>query len=193
MNPFKILIISAALWLAGIALLGGGGGAIPQPTTTAPPVYNTVDILTPEQTVDRLRALQVVETTTTAPAQIPPVQNAEGLKCEQWLPTAVQAGWPDNRQVLAQLGAIMWRESRCQPTACAPSDSDRTSENGKVCRDYGLVQGNWYAHHKWWADLGITAEDMFDPYINLHWAWLLYSGREAQGKCGWQPWALSCG
>ena len=193
MNPYKILIGSAALWLAGVVLLGSGGSVIPPPVTTAPPVYNTVDILTPEQTVDRLTALQMLETTTTAPAQIPPVQNAEGLKCEQWLPTAVLAGWPDNRQVLERLGAIMWRESRCQPTACAPSDSDRTSENGKVCRDYGLVQGNWYAHHKWWAELGITAEDMFDPYINLHWAWLLYSGREAKGQCGWQPWALSCG
>ena len=187
MNPYKILIGSAALWLAGIALLGSGGSVIPPPVTTAPPVYNTVDILTPEQTVDRAKALQVVETTTTAPAQIPPVLHAEGLKCEQWLPTAVQAGWPDNRQVLARLGAIMMRESSCDPTACAPSDS------GRPCRDYGLVQGNWYAHHKWWAELGIRPEQMFDPYTNLHWAWLLYSGREAQGKCGWQPWALSCG
>jgi len=187
MNPYKILIGSAALWLAAIALLGGGGGAIPQPTTTAPPVYNTVDILTPEQAADRLRALQMAETTTTTPAQITPVVNAEGLKCEQWLPTAVLAGWPDDRQVLARLGAIMWRESRCVPTACAPSDT------GRPCRDYGLVQGNWYAHHKWWAELGITPEQMFDPYINLHWAWLLYSGREAKGQCGWQPWALHCG
>jgi len=187
MNPYKILIGSAALWLAAIALLGGGGGAIPQPTTTAPPVYNTVDILTPEQAADRLRALQMAETTTTTPAQITPVVNAEGLKCEQWLPTAVLAGWPDDRQVLARLGAIMWRESRCVPTACAPSDT------GRPCRDYGLVQGNWYAHHKWWAELGITPEQMFDPYTNLHWAWLLYSGREAQGQCGWQPWALHCG
>ena len=193
MNPFKILSISAAAWLSAIALLGSSGSDIPPAVTTAPPVYNTVDILTPEQTVDRFTALQVVETTTTAPVQIPPVKHADGLKCEQWLPTAVLAGWPDDRQVLAQLGDVIFRESRCQPTACSPSDSDRTSENGKVCRDYGLVQGNWYAHHKWWAHLGITAEEMFEPYINLHWAWLLYSGREAQGKCGWQPWALNCG
>jgi len=186
-NPYKILIGSAALWLTGIALLGSGGSVIPPPVTTAPPVYNTVDILTPEQAVERLEALQVIETTTTAPVQIPPVVNAEGLKCEQWLPTAVQAGWPDNKQVLARLGAIMMRESACDPTACAPSDS------GRPCRDYGLVQGNWYAHHKWWAELGITPEQMFDPYTNLHWAWLLYSGREAKGQCGWQPWALSCG
>ena len=193
MNPFKILAISALGWFGAVVLFSSGGSVIPPPATAAPPVYNTVHILTPEQTADRLIALQVVETTTTAPAQIPPVQNAEGLKCEQWLPTAVLAGWPDDRQVLSRLGAVMWRESRCLPTACAPSDSDRTSANGKVCRDYGLIQGNWYAHHKWWAELGITPEQMFDPYTNLHWAWLLYSGREAKGQCGWQPWAQICG
>ena len=193
MNPFKILALSALGWFGAVVLFSSGGSVIPPPATAAPPVYNTVHILTPEQTADRLRALQVVETTTTAPVQIPPVVNAEGLKCEQWLPTAVLAGWPDDRQVLARLGAVMWRESRCSPTACAPSDSDRTSENGKVCRDYGLIQGNWYAHHKWWAELGITPDQMFDPYTNLHWAWLLYSGREAKGQCGWQPWAQICG
>ena len=45
---------------------------------------------------------------------------------------------------------------------------------------------------KWINDLGWTHEQMKDPLINLRFAWLLYSGREANGQCGWTPWSLSC-
>jgi len=106
------------------------------------------------------------------------------LPCAQWFSTALNAGWPNDTETLKTLSKIMWRESRCDPTACSTSDS------GRQCRDYGLIQGNWYAHHVWWEQMGLTPDDMFDPYINLNWAWLLYSGREAKGQCGWQPWRL---
>ena len=106
------------------------------------------------------------------------------LPCAQWFSTAIQAGWPNDPTVLKTLSKIMMRESSCQPDACSTSDS------GRQCRDYGLIQGNWYAHHVWWEQMGLTPDDMFDPYINLHWAYLLYSGREAKGQCGWQPWSL---
>ena len=44
----------------------------------------------------------------------------------------------------------------------------------------------------WINDLGWTHEQMKDPLINLRFAWLLYSGREANGQCGWTPWSLPC-
>ena len=34
------------------------------------------------------------------------------------------------------------------------------------------------------------AEAMSDPTLNLRFAYLLYSGREAKGQCGWQPWRM---
>ena len=106
------------------------------------------------------------------------------LPCAQWFSTALNAGWPNDVKTLKTLSKIMWRESRCEPTACSTSDS------GRQCRDYGLIQANWFAHHVWWEQMGLTPDDMFDPYTNLNWAWLLYSGREAKGQCGWQPWRL---
>ena len=191
MNPFKFLALTFGFYLSLVIVFGGGGNASPEPTPT-PTVFPrvTVVMLTPEQQIDRIAELAPSPTTTIAPVVI--VEVSEDTKCQQWLQTALQAGWPNERKVMDRLGFIMWREARCQPTACSPSDSDRTSENGKVCRDYGLIQGNWSAHHEWWEDLGIAPEQMFDPHTNLRWAWLLYSGREANGQCGWQPWSLSC-
>jgi hypothetical protein len=72
----------------------------------------------------------------------------------------------------------MWRESRCTPTA----------DSGP---DHGLTQIN-QIHTQWITDLGWTFADMKDPAKNLRFAWLLYSGREANGQCGWTPWSLPC-
>ncbi|CAB4146389.1 Transglycosylase SLT domain 1 [uncultured Caudovirales phage] len=123
-------------------------------------------------------------TTSTTVAPIVFAEELRDLPCAQWFATAVDAGWPNDPKVLKTLSKIMMRESACDPSACSTSDS------GRQCRDYGLIQANWYAHHIWWEQMGLTPTDMFDPYTNLHWAWLLYSGREAKGQCGWQPWSL---
>ena len=185
MNPFKFLALTFGFYLSLVIVFGGGGNASPEPTPT-PTVFPrvTVQMLTPEQQIDRIAELTPSPTTTIAPVVI--VEVSEGTECQQWLQTALQAGWPNERKVLDRLGFIMWRESRCEPDACS------TSDKGRQCRDYGLIQGNWSAHHEWWEDLGIAPEQMFDPHTNLRWAWLLYSGREANGQCGWQPWSLSC-
>ena len=155
--------------------------------TIAPKQTVTLQDLTPQQLEDRKEEL-IATTTTTSTITTQPVTtlapfNAEA-KCQEWFPLAVEVGWPNDPKVLQTLGRVMWKESRCQPDACSKSDS------GRPCRDYGLTQGNWYAHHEWWAELGITPEQMFDPATNLRWAYLLYSGREAKGQCGWQPWRL---
>ena len=188
MNPFKFLALSGAGYLALVIVFGSGGEAAPSPTVQVPQTVQTVP-LTQEQEADRKEAILQeiadlpVETTTTLPqlAQIDP-----DTKCQEWLPLAVEMGWPNETHILQRLGQVMWKESRCQPQACSKSDSDRQ------CRDYGLTQGNWTAHNEWWANLGITPDEMFDPATNLHWAWLLYSSREEAGKCGWTPWSLPC-
>ena len=139
--------------------------------------------LTPQQQEDRIEALTEPSTTVSKPTTTLAPYNPE-TKCQEWFPLAVEVGWPNDPQVLQTLGRVMWKESRCQPDACSKSDS------GRQCRDYGLTQGNWYAHHEWWAELGITPEQMFDPATNLRWAYLLYSELETKGSCGWQPWKL---
>ena len=176
MNPFKFLFLTFGLYLSLVIIFGGGGDKTPEriPTVTQPRI--TVVMLTPEQQVDRLAELAPIPTTTIPPVVI--VDVSDDTKCQQWLQTAIEAGWPNERKILDRLGYVMWRESRCTPTA----------DSGP---DHGLTQIN-QIHTKWITDLGWTHEQMKDPALNLRFAWLLYSGREANGQCGWTPWSLKC-
>jgi len=177
MNPFKFLLLTFGLYLSLVIVFGGGSNASPEPTPT-PTLFPrvTVVMLTPEQQVDRIAELAPSPTTTLAPVVI--VEVSEDTECQQWLQTALDAGWPNDRKVLDRLGYICWRESRGIPDA----------DSGP---DHGLMQIN-QIHTKWITDLGWTHEQMKDPLINLRFAWLLYSGREANGQCGWTPWSLKC-
>ena len=177
MNPFKFLGMTFGLYLSLVIIFGGGDNKPPEPIPT-PTVFPriTVQILSPEQQRNRIAELAPSPTTTIPPVVI--VKVSDDTKCQQWLQTALDAGWPNDRKILDRLGFVMWRESRCQPTA----------DSGP---DHGLTQIN-QIHTKWITDLGWTLEDMKDPAKNLRFAWLLYSGREANGQCGWTPWSLKC-
>ena len=175
MNPFKFLAMTFGLYLSLVIVFGGGSNASPEPTPTVTQPRITVVMLTPEQQTDRIAELTTT-TTTLAPVVI--VDVSEGTECQQWLQTALDAGWPNDREILDRLGFIMWRESRCTPDA----------DSGP---DHGLTQIN-QIHKGYIADLGWTHEQMKDPAKNLRFAWLLYSGREANGQCGWTPWSLKC-
>ena len=177
MNPFKFLGMTFGLYLSLVIIFGGGDNKPPEPipTSTVFPRI-TVQILSPEQQRDRIAELAPIPTTTIAPVVI--VDVSDDTKCQQWLQTALEAGWPNDRKILDRLGYVMWRESRCQPDA----------DSGP---DHGLTQIN-QIHTQWITDLGWTLEEMKDPAKNLRFAWLLYSGREANGQCGWTPWSLKC-
>ena len=177
MNPFKFLGMTFGLYLSLVIIFGGGDNKPPEPIPT-PTVFPriTVQILSPEQQRDRIAELAPSPTTTIAPVVI--VEVSDDTECQQWLQTALEAGWPNDRTILDRLGFICWRESRGIPDA----------DSGP---DHGLMQIN-QIHTKWITDLGWTHEQMKDPLINLRFAWLLYSGREANGQCGWQPWSMSC-
>ena len=118
-----------------------------------------------------------VETSTTVVqlAQIDP-----DTKCQEWLPLAVEMGWPNRTEVLQTLGRVLWKESRCQALAVNESSGD-----------YGLTQIN-QIHEEWLSEMGWTLEDMAIPSSNLRFAFLLWNAREEAGKCGWQPWSISC-
>ena len=164
--------------LLGIAILGGVlfAARVHQPDL-------------PERSESVTVALATVPdpTTTTGapePTQAPivafPTLVGPDTPCQEWVPTALEAGWPADRQILETLMSVLYRESRCQPLAW----------NG---HDAGLAQIN-QIHAAWIAELGLGQhpDAMFDPLLNLTFAWRLYSSREANGQCGWTPWSLRC-
>ena len=192
MNPFKFLGLSAIGYISLVIIFGSGGESPPEPTVRVPQTVQIVP-LTQEQEADREAAIiqqmaeenasiydEPVETTTTLVqlAQIDP-----DTKCQEWLPLAVEMGWPNRTEVLQTLGRVMWKESRCQSIS-----ADSEVFNGS---DHGLTQIN-QIHEEWLSEMGWTLEDMAIPSSNLRFAFLLWNSREEAGKCGWQPWSISC-
>ena len=192
MNPFKFLALSAAGYIGLLIIFGSGGESSPDETVFVPQTVQIIP-LTPEQEADREAAIvqqiaeenatiydEPVETSTTLPqlAQIDP-----DTKCQEWLPLAVEMGWPNETHVLQRLGQVMWKESRCMAIS-----ADSEWFNG---HDYGLTQIN-QIHEEWLSEMGWTLDDMAVPSSNLRFAFLLWNSREEAGKCGWQPWSLPC-
>jgi hypothetical protein len=186
MNPFKFLALSGAGYLALVIVFGSGGEAAPSPTVRVPQTVQIVP-LTQEQEADRQEAILQeianlpVETTTTLPqlAQIDP-----DTKCQEWLPLAVEMGWPNETHILQRLGQVMWKESRCHCLKLFPRLAITVSH-----------RVNATAHEDRWAEeiFGIPFEEaMADPAKNLRFAYLLWNSREEAGKCGWTPWSLPC-
>ena len=192
MNPYRILV-AFYLTIAGFVLAYSCDNSPADSAPLTAPKYNTVEILSPEQQIARIDALNAstappVEEYDTFPfyEEDPYFGAFASYKCGRWMPLAIAQGWPDNPAVLKTLDRAMWRESRCQADACSQSDS------GLKCRDAGLLQVN-QLHTSYLNDLGWSfPDDMLNPANNLRFAWLLYSGREANGQCGWTPWSIKC-
>jgi hypothetical protein len=161
------------------------------PTLTIGPRQTiTLQDLTSEQLEDRAEELT---TTTTSTSTTQPVTTLAPFnpdtKCQEWFQTAITVGWPNNTETLQKLGRLLWKETRClniTPLSSDPELADRF--NG---HDHGVAQIN-EIHTKYVEQVFNMpfAEAMSDPTLNLRFAYLLYSGREAKGQCGWQPWRL---
>ena len=192
MHPFKFLAFVAFAYFSLVVIFGSGGDSPPETTVKVPQTVQIVP-LTDEQIADQEALIaqmiaeenatiydEPVETTTTLVqlAQIDP-----DTKCQEWLPLAVEMGWPNETHVLQRLGQVMWKESRCQAIS-----AESKWFNG---HDWGLTQIN-QIHEEWLTEMGWTLEDMAIPSSNLRFAYLLWNAREEQGKCGWQPWSISC-
>lgn len=190
MTTMKLLIFSALCFLSAAIIVISGKTDEPQlPMTKVEPTIQ-LQPLTLEQMEDRIEEIEQQiaqenasiydEPTTTLPqlAQIDP-----DTKCQEWLPLAVEMGWPNRTEVLQTLGRVMFKESRCQSISAS-------SEwfNG---HDYGLTQIN-EIHEEWLSEMGWTLDDMAIPSSNLRFAFLLWDAREQAGECGWQPWGISC-
>ena len=102
-----------------------------------------------------------------------PANAAVSPECKKYVDLARQIGWPKSQRY--ELARIMWRESRCTPTAHNPRDPWGGS--------YSLLQINgsnvgWAVRNGWIR----TREDLFDPRRNLK------VGLELWKLYGWRPW-----
>ena len=160
-------------------------------TLYAPPVPQTISLgmLTPQQLEDRAEDLlatttttSTTTTTTTQPSTTVVPVPAE-TKCQEWFPTAISVGWPNNPETLEKLGRLLWKETRCQNVSYT-----HPQFNG---HDHGVAQIN-QVHRKYVEQLFDMPmeESMSDPTLNLRFAFLLYSDIAETGGCGWKPWSL---
>ena len=132
----------------------------------------------------------LADTATRREAKRPPVTTAMSpidVVCGQWSEVALSMGWEPHH--LETLGAIAYRESRCQHW------QHRTDTDGTVCSgDYGLLQLNWTA---WGAlieeRLGYTCDDLLIPAVNLLVAkQIVYDEAIKAGYgCGFRPWYMT--
>ena len=102
-----------------------------------------------------------------------PADAAVGHHCERYVNLARQVGWPKSER--ANLARIMWRESRCTPTAHNALDPWGGS--------YGLLQINgsnvgWATRNGWIN----SRTDLTDARRNLR------VGLELWKLYGWRPW-----
>jgi len=164
------------LALLGAVLWGYQTRQPDTPTQTSPAIitYASVTpktvVLVPTPTTPSTEA----PTTTQAPTTTIPTLVGPDTPCQEWVPLALEVGWPADRTVIEKLLAVMYRESRCQPEA----------DSGP---DHGLLQIN-QIHRAWLnSGWGWTHDDMFDPRKNLTFALALWQGS------GWKPWRFSGG
>ena len=100
--------------------------------------------------------------------------------CAEYVADAISAGWPADQAPM--LARVMFRESRCIPTAYNAKDTAGGS--------YGLLQVNGQ-HKDWLMQTGFitSLNDLFNPDVNLRAALHLY---RMVGN-SWSPWAATNG
>jgi hypothetical protein len=166
-------------------------------TLQSPSVPSTVTLgmLTPQQLADRAEELTTTttSTTTSTTSTVPFTRLADfdpDTKCQEWFPTAISVGWPNDTETLEKLGRLLWKEARC--LNITPLSSDPKVAKWFNGHDWGIAQVNEPVHTKYVEQLFNMpfAEAMSDPTLNLRFAYLLYSELEETGRCGWKPWSL---
>lgn len=150
-----------------------------------------IEFVKPYDEYERQQINSIKRITSTQPPRQPTVEELYPLdslpadwKCTEYFHLSLNAGW--TIVDWPRLGNIMYRESRCIPTACGKTDSP----NIRKCRDWGLLQINDYSWKTTVRGLGLDIEQMWEPYWNLWFGrWLFNYSLDKNGD-GWQPWRL---
>ena len=183
------LVIGATCALALLLAWIGRDGLNEAPRATQAPM---VSIQPTPPTVTTTSTSTTTSTTTTVPAPtttayVPALVGPDTV-CAEWAPMMLEEGWPADRLVLETALAIMYRESRCQPTA----------DSGP---DHGLFQINrfWSSDRSnppnWLASKGIANnhDELFDPRINIRAALAIYHYSLERNGDGFLPWTTYSG
>lgn len=176
--------VASATFL-GLGLIFAAGQPVETvPTTITELTVEYVQITEPSTTTSTSTTSSTTSTTTTVPTPIV----FPDTPCQEWAPTAVEAGWPADPVVLHKLLTIMFRESRCNPLALSRHE------------DSGLLQihpDSWCRPNKYnpigyLQEQGVisSCDDLFDPLLNLKAARALFLYSEERGD-GWRPWNLT--
>ena len=184
MNIKRLLLISFGTYaICALWAITGVQGTSDTPKTLPTPVTVALGMLTPQQQQERIQELSTTTTTTTTIPTTTVVAVPADTKCQEWFPTAISVGWPNDPAVLEKLGRLLYKETRCQNVSYT-----HPQFNG---HDHGVAQIN-KIHTEWVEELFNMpfAEAMSDPTLNLHFAYLLYEATEESGGCGWKPWSL---
>lgn len=150
------------------------------PMTTAYPPLSVA----PVTTQARMRAdVESVPTPTTLPLVGP------DTPCQQWLPLAIDMGWPADRVMAERLLSIMWRESRCNYDSWYKLDPNGGSL-GLLQINQFWCKPNRYTDNGYLQDVGVLdkCEELFDPATNLRAGLALYSYSVYKNGDGWHPW-----
>ena len=202
MNLKRLALLSAGIY-AILALWAITGVQESSPLLTiAPKQTITLGDLSPQQLEDRNAEIvqqiadenatiydEPAETTTTVLASPKIAEVPFGTKCQEWFPTAILVGWPNNTETLQKLGRLLWKETRCLNITPLSSDPELAKRFNNS--DHGIAQINEI--HTNYVEQVFNmpfAEAMSDPTLNLRFAFLLYSDIAETGGCGWKPWRL---
>jgi hypothetical protein len=150
-------------------------------TTTPRVVYSPVTTSSTSSTPAPTTAHEALQADLNDPNSFVVAELDPELPCREWAPLALKVGWPAEQ--LPTLLRVIWKESRCLAGVV----------NQQNHADHGLTQVN-QIHRAYVESLfGEPFEvAMADPEKNLTFALRLWSDREAQGLCGWQPWSIAC-
>lgn len=134
--------------------------------------------------------VEVAEPSTEQPLSVPvTAQNVgQGYRCPELVDVALTVGWAAEH--LNRLDKVLWRESRCQPTAHNATDPNGGSHgvsqvNGFWCRP------NRYSPTGWLQAQGVLERcaDLYKPATNLMAALAIFQYSLDRNGCGWSPWA----
>lgn len=193
MKTRHVILGGITLYLLMLAVFGPNTRTETTPPTPTTRTISTVVIrpLDPVQETERIAEI-VAGTTTTTTTEPPIAIVYPDTPCQEWADDAVNAGWPADIEVIDKLMRIIYKESRCiNITPLSPDPNVAAMFNG---HDHSLIQAN-EIHTAWVEELfgEPFAVAMSNPDHALRFAYLLYSAREEQGECGWQPWSVTCG
>lgn len=189
--PISRIILGAtgALLVFALGVAGLRGDGEPASPDTAP---NTVVVTKPPTIPPPTlpATTTVAPTTTTTEPPIVVAEAAQPYRCAEWIPLAVEIGWPNDSEVLSMLGRVMFRESRCTPTA-----RSKSSDTGLLqVNDYWCEPSRYTDNPSGWLGdrmpLGSCA-DLTDPTKNLQAGLLIWYYSETKNGNGWHPWRFS--